>query len=295
MENLITFDQATCKKCKLCSEVCPCKIIVQNQDGEMAFRPDRIHVCLKCGQCMAVCPGKAISVKGLSYETDFFEFPDDTVYPNAFYKLIATRRAVRNFADKPVPEEMLKKIVDAITFAPPGFPPIKVEVVVISKPQIIKKALPLMIDLYDQLLSMFKKPIFRYFIKREVGHQRFLTLKNHLIPLLKTRMKELHEGTEDTLTRGAPALLLFCGRKDEEDIKEDAFIATTYATLAAHSLGLGSTIMSIIPPAIEKSKELRKLFDIKENTEIISSVIVGFPKYKYARGIKRKIQYVRWY
>lgn len=38
----------------------------------------------------------------------------------------------------------------------------------------------------------------------------FKTVSEYLMPLLKSRMKELKEGTEDTVARNAPAMILFC-------------------------------------------------------------------------------------
>jgi len=243
---------------------------------------------------MAICSTRSITVNGLSYEHDFFSLPDDTSTENAFYKLIFTRRAIRNFKDKPVPKELLEKIVQAISFAPPSFPPLKIKIIVVENTELIRKALPNMIKLYDGLIKAVKNPIIRFFIKKEVGKRKYKTMQEHLIPLLKSRLPELKNGTEDTLTRNAPAMILFIADKNEEDISQNISIAATYGMLAAHSLGLGGSIMDIIPPAIERDKELRRLFCIPENHEVVTSLTIGYPKYKYLRGIKRNLKSVEW-
>ena len=294
MNNKISINKETCKKCLLCSEVCPNKIIIKNNLNGMSTRPDRIDMCFKCGQCMAICSTKSIVVDGLSYEHDFFDLPECTSNENYFYNLIYTRRAIRNFKDKPVPKELLEKIVEAISFAPPGFPPLKINIIVVQNTDLIRKALPNMIKLYDSLVKIMKNPIIKFFIKKEVGKKKFKTMQEHLIPLLKSRLPELKNGTEDTITRNAPAMILFIADKNGEDISQDISIAATYGMLAAHSLGLGGSIMDIIPPAIERDKELRKMFCIPDNHEIVTSIIVGYPKYKYSRGIKRDLKSVKW-
>lgn len=292
MNSPILFNTDSCRTCNLCAEVCPNKIII-NDSNKMSFRNDRIDLCFKCGQCMAICPTKSILISGLTYD-DFFELPANSNSEDNFYNLICTRRAIRNFQDKPVSKDILEKIVNAITFAPPGFPPIKTEITVISNPETIKKALPYMIELYNSLMRVLKNPIISYFIKKETGKQKFKTIKNHLVPLLKSRLPELKKGTEDTLTRHAPAMIIFHADRNGEDVSDDCFIAATYGMLAAHSLGLGGSIMSIIPPAIDKSKGLRKLFEIPESNQVITSIIIGYPKYKYQRGIKRNLKSVKW-
>jgi len=277
-------------------EVCPNKIYIKNSDGDVTTRTDRIDLCFKCGQCMAICSTKSVTVAGLTYESDFFDLPivESGEFENSFYSLIHTRRAIRNFKEKPVPHELLEKIVEAISFAPPGFPPLKTKIVVVEDSELIRKALPNMIKLYETLTNMMKKPMTRFFIKKEVGKKKFKTMEEHLIPSLIKRLPALKAGTEDTITRNAPAMILFLSDNNGENIDQDISIAATYGMLAIHSLGLGGSIMDLIPPAINKDPELRKMFHVPENHEVVTSLIIGFPKYKYQRGIKRNLRSVEW-
>jgi ferredoxin len=294
MRTTITVKSETCKVCGLCAEVCPNKILVKNKSKGTYAREDRKDLCIRCGQCMAVCPTKSIRVSGLSYRKNFFPLPEQTAGGDGFFNLIASRRAIRNFKAEPVSRELLEKIVEAISFAPPGFTPIKTEITVVSDPQLVKKALPHMISFYDTLVNVIDDPKIRSRIRREVGRQRFKTMKTHLIPLLRSRLPELKKGVEDTLTRYAPAMILFHSNRKKEDIREDIIIAATYGMLAAHALGLGGSIMDIIPPAVDKTDELRKMFKIPETNQVISSIIIGHPKYKYQRGIRRNLKSVEW-
>jgi nitroreductase/NAD-dependent dihydropyrimidine dehydrogenase PreA subunit len=293
LENSITIQRETCNACGLCAQVCPNQIIKKTDSASLSFRQDRLPLCFRCGQCMAVCPTQSIVVEGLSYARDFFELPQ-TPCAQSFFDLIARRRAVRNFEDRPVPRDLLEKIVEAISFAPPGFPPIKTEVVVVQDTAVIRQALPHMIDLYDLLLRAMQHPIKRLFVRHSAGAETFHTLETHLVPLLITRLPELKQGTEDTLTRGAPAMIVFHAHRAAENYKADAYIALTYGFLAAHALGLGGSAMDIIPPAIEKSRELRKLFLIPETNQVVAAMILGYPKYRYQRGIKRSLKSVQW-
>lgn len=296
IKTAISINRSTCKKCLLCTEVCPNKILTRNETGEIVSRPERVDLCFKCGQCMAICETKSIIINGLSYETDFFELPKNKPDnpERLFFNLIYTRRAIRNFKDKPVPKALLEKIVEAISFAPPGFPPLKTKIIVVQNTELIRQALPYMVKLYERLLQMMKKPVYRFFIKIEVGIQKFKTMQEHLIPLLISRIPALKNGTEDTITRNAPAMILFLADKNGEDIYQDISIAATYGMLASHSLGLGGSVMDIIPPAINKDQELRNMFGISNDQEVLTSLIIGYPKYRYQRGIKRNLKDVKW-
>ena len=50
---------------------------------------------------------------------------------------------------------------------------------------------------------------------------------------------------------------------------------------AIHSMGLGATLNGIVPAAINKVDELRKVFNIPDNHEAVISIMCGYPKYKY--------------
>ena len=49
MEEAIFINHSTCKKCMLCTEVCPNKILKKNESGEITYKPERKDLCFKCG------------------------------------------------------------------------------------------------------------------------------------------------------------------------------------------------------------------------------------------------------
>jgi len=71
-------------------------------------------------------------------------------------------------------------------------------------------------------------------------------------------LPEMREKGTDIFTRGAPALLLFHAagiRKTTPKISSRPH----YGLLAAHSLAWSQPI-GLIPPAVERNKDLRRLF-----------------------------------
>lgn len=96
------------------------------------------------------------------------------------------------------------------------------------------------------------------------------------------------------ITRGAPAMILFHAHQLSEHHTQDAHIAMTYGLLAAHSLGLGATSISLIPPPINKTPESQKMIQPPPDHEVTTAIILGHPKFRYKSGIKRKIASVKW-
>jgi nitroreductase len=249
---------------------------------------------MACGHCMAICPTRSIFIEGLRYDKDFFELPEAEFKGQAFFDLLASRRSVRVFKDKPVPRSLLERILEAIALAPMGYPPHKIEVTVVPNREMIEAALPAFQAVYEALLDRWANPVVRALIHRKLSVESYTSLKDHLIPSLKFRLPEMRAGGADTITRGAPAMMLFHARRESGNHSEDALIALTYGLLAAHALGLGATAIGLVPPAIERWPALKTFFQIPEKNEVVAAMILGFPKYRFKRGIRRELAGVNW-
>jgi NAD-dependent dihydropyrimidine dehydrogenase PreA subunit/nitroreductase len=290
MKKEITIIDTRCGNCKTCVEICP-NGIFQIMNQLPSVRPERIELCFMCGQCMAACPEKAIRVAGLDYEKDFFDLPESI---NSFNALIQTRRSVRAFKDIPVPKDLLEQIVNAIAFAPLSFPPVKTEVIVVQDKQLIKESLPHMINLYDNLMKGLKNPIVKQIIRRKTGQERFRMIQNHIVPMFNIKLPFMKKGTEDAITRNAQAMILFHADKQSDNHTADIYIALAYALLKAHTLGIGATAIDLIPPAIERTPLLKQMFKIPKENEVVASIILGYPKFRYKRAIQRQLKSITW-
>lgn len=291
------IDPETCERCGLCIALCPAHIphkVCRPADGDMVeLQAERLYACVKCGHCMAICPTKSVSIDGLSYEKHFFDLPADESDGDLF-DLMASRRSIRVFKDTPLPQEVLQRIVAAISLAPMGAPPHKVEVTVVQNRETIEQALPIIMKRYEDLRQWMNSPLTRFMIRRRTTPEAFNSLRDHVLPSMKYRLSDMKAGKVDTITRGAPAMLLFHACREAEGHTADVYIALTYGLLAAHALGLGATAIGLVPPVVERSPELRAMFQIPPDNEVLASMIVGYPKYHFKRGIRRELRKVRW-
>ena len=226
----------------------------------------------------------------MQYEKDFFEFQET----DGFFSILEHRRSVRRFKPMPVSKEEIDNILYAVSLAPHGDSHQHVEVTVINNRDKIIESLPLMSQFYDKLLQWLHNPFMRRLIQFRKGKHTLNTLVNHLLPRLEKGIYRNITFDYDGITRGAHTLLIFHAPKDSEEHIEDSWIFVSYASLAAHALGLGTTIIGLVPAALNKSKELKKMFNIPANHDCVSSLIVGYPKFSYQRGIKRELKKVNW-
>lgn len=290
----MTIDNETCTKCGFCAAVCPARVIDWEKGQYPEKNSQRARICIQCWQCMAVCPHKSIQIDGQHYDRDFVEFTQEKLEFDTFFNFLAMRRSIRNFKNRPVPADVMKKIVDAIGQAPMGFPPHKTALTIIQNRSNIEQMLPMMVKFYADMLNWMKNPIMRYFIKRNAGDEEYATIKEHLIPILEQRIPSMKEGGTDEITRGAPAMILFHAHRAAENHTPDAYIAMTYGLLAAHALGLGATAISLIPPSINRTPDLKAMVDLPPNHEVVAAMVLGYPQYHYQRGIKRKLASIKW-
>ncbi len=289
-------DPATCSGCGTCADLCPAHAVeVAVVDGRKRARsaPAFADGCIRCGQCVAACPTDSISVEGLSRE-DLVPLPEGAAGPDAFQALLASRRSVRVFKDRPVPRELLERIVSMVALAPMAYTPHKIDVTVVSSREAVARALPAMVALYEKLLRAWRNPLLRWAIRRELPPDELTGLRDHVLPTLPSRLEGTRRGRWDTITRGAPAMLLFHSRPEAGDASADARVAGTYALLSAHALGLGATMVDLVPGALNHSAEARACFRLPDGHRVHVAVVLGFPRYRFRWAIRRSFPAVRW-
>jgi nitroreductase/Pyruvate/2-oxoacid:ferredoxin oxidoreductase delta subunit len=279
------IDQSTCKQCDLCITICPSGILSKNVTGETIFLQDKIGICIKCGHCMAICSKKSIHIEGISYDTNLPDLPGHSFNYGEFRNFLMTRRSIRHFTEQPVPKEVLQQIVDVVSLAPYGVAPDNVEITAIADRKMIQQAIPEISKMYLQLGKMLKFSPFRWVMRIMMPKDELNTLLNFIFPHLQKGLYVCSK--EDDIARNAPAMILFHAPKGAEQRTMDAMIYSTYVFLAAHSLGLGATVIGLIGPGINRNKKLKESFRIPFGNEVIETVILGYPKINFKRAIVR--------
>jgi nitroreductase len=222
-------------------------------------------------------------------EADFTRLERSSVGYEQFHNFLRTRRSVRLFKDKAVAREDIDKILLAAATAPMGFPPHTTEVVVIDEPGELEFLLESLVTHYDGLLKAFSSPIGRAFMRLATGAETYGELRNHVVGVATRANEEYRRDKTDRYLYGAPAVMIFHANRWAASYQENAHLVCHHAMLAALSLGLGTTIIGMIAPVVERSKELRSRYGIPKDNRVLTSLILGHPKYRYRRGIRRDL------
>jgi ferredoxin len=286
------IDLEACKGDNICAEICP-EDILEMVDGKVRSIDSMADKCIVCGQCVAVCPNDALQMPSLPAEL-FQDLEKWSFEYDEFLAFLRTRRSVRNFKNKPVDRELLDKVVQAASTAPMGWPPHTTEILVIDDQAELDQLLKDTVADYKKVVSAVSNPLIRPLVKWKVGAELFHTIQKFVIPVAETGIKDFEKDGSDAFNRGAPVLMLFHANRWTPSCEENAHLACAFAMLAAQSVGLGATVIGMTPPVVDESKELRKRYGIPAENKVITSLILGHPKYKYKKSVKREFPSVRY-
>lgn len=287
IQQLHVVDTETCLGDGICAEICP-EDILEMVDEKATTVDGRADACILCGQCVAVCPTESMTMPQLPME-DFERLPKQPFEYEQFFDFLRLRRSVRVFKDKPLEREVIQKILDAAATAPMGFPPHSTEVIVIDDKEELDFLLKEFVDNYTKTIKAFSNPIGRTIVRLAAGAEDYHSLKHHILGVARHYNEVYYEQGGDGYMRGAPVLMLFHGNRWALSYEENAHLICNYSMLAALSLGLGSTIIGLIPPVVDRSKHLRERYGIPKDNKVCTSLVLGYPKYKYRQGIRRDL------
>jgi nitroreductase len=170
---------------------------------------------------------------------------------NSVIEAIKSRRAVRSFEDKIVPEPAIQLILEAATFAPTAINIQPWKFVIIAKSSEMKK------------ISDIAKPILLKALP-DVGDEGIMGLKQRLT------------SPQFNVFYNAPLLILVAGEKSAFAVN-DCSMAAQNMMLAAHSIGLGSCWIGSAVAATNEAK-LKSELKIPEDHEVYAAIIFGYPK-----------------
>lgn len=284
-------DPALCRGDGICVESCP-KDVLELREGTARVAEGRGRHCLGCGQCVAVCPTMVAAVEGMA-PTELVEQAGPKVDYDTLLRFFAARRSVRLFGDEPVDRALLDRIVAAAGTAPMAFDH-TTEVLVLDRREQIEHLAGEARRLYAKLLRLHDNPVARLVIRLKRGAETAHALRSHVLGIVADDNAQFEKTGEDRYLYRAPALLLFHANRWAVSYEANAIVAATYAMLAAHALGLGATLLSILPPLLNNFADLRPACGLGEDDRVVMALVVGHPKYRYRRGLRRRVKQARY-
>lgn len=254
--NLVNIDHHKCQRDGYCVKACPSELLFLDEDGFPVYDRSPGKRCIFCGHCVAVCPHDAIAHRKVPQAKSEVIDPTLGVAPEALANLMKTRRSIRSFKSKIVPEELIRKAIDLTRWAPTAVNRQQVQWLIIRDPAAIKKIRGLIID--------------------------FLREANGPGAPYATFIESCEKG-RDPILRGAPHLAIAHSRVDWPWGPIDSTIALTHFDLAANAYGLGTCWAGLLMMAYENCPALAKALALPDGQKICGAMMFGYPAFSYRR------------
>ena len=216
---------------------------------------------------------------------------------NPVEKIIMERRSIRAFKKEPLPDSMLRRILEAGRFAPSTGNSQPWKFIVVKSPEILaemEKDTAKLIKLFMFLMDYTRGNILRrlYILSWVKWIIRFM--KNELHPVPFGLMSQIAQGKTPVYHGATTLVLMVEDRRGVGCPATDIGIAGTNMVLAAHSMGAGSCWFGMTKILMYLPK-WRKKFGIKYPYRLNDCIAFGWPSPQGDGMVPREVQLVQWF
>ena len=272
--SVLALDRDKCNSCGICVLECPPRII---ELVEPEALPSHVEggeqICIVCGHCVAVCPLGAIGLETMKPEDCAPVRKKLLPSPEQVEHLFKSRRSVRAYKKKPVPREMLAKLIDIARHAPSGSNAQPVQWLVIEDAKDVKRLAGLVVDWVRLAI-------------KEMPEMADL-LRFDLI------VGDWDSGI-DRIMRGAPHAIVAHAPRDDVMAPQASAIALTTLELAAYSQGLGACWAGWFQMAATNYPPMIEALQLPEGHAFLGAMMIGYPRHRFRRIPLRNEPAILW-
>lgn len=286
----VIVDLDSCTKCKACSDECQ---FYYFESDQMNFDEAMEEYCIECGKCVAICPVNAIKLK-VQKEEVLDDIPTKEEIPSfdSLSKLFKVRRSRRQFKGKPIPKEILEKILNvAGRYSPTAHNQENVHFTIVQDREILKELSDECTIQVTNLVKTFEDPQGRKTLEATFPPAVIKNIEE-VLPSFKRALKRIKLGIE-VWRRNAEIIIIHCP-KDALTPIENCSLAACHIMLAAETLGLGTCSLGYITAFFNQFRSVGKIVKLPLKHIAGYTLAIGYPKARYYRIPERKPLKAKW-
>lgn len=262
---MVEIQKERCIGCGACVMDCPGHVI-RLVEGKAEIR----RSCIQCGHCVAICPVKAVTIPEYDME-EVEEYNPETfmLQPENFLHAVKFRRSVRNFKEKPVEKDKLKRILDAGRYTATAKNLQECRFILLQEE--LKEFKDLVWKEMPNILEVLKETAPDYVRGFEFFYEKY------------KRNPE-----DDTFFFNTTSFLIIASRNPL-----DGGLAAANIENMAVAEGAGALYSGYMMRVIESSTVLKRWLDI-EGVPVSCCMLIGYPAVTYRRTAPRKKSEIVW-
>lgn len=252
---MISLDRDRCRRCGVCSERMK-GYCISTDGGYPVFDAE---LCNACQKCVAICPTQAILVNGTAPDRIGPNPPSPR--PEEVLALLSRRRSIKKFEDRPIPDEVLEKILGAAAFAPNQNKNISLHVVTDRG----------LIGELDRTCLKFVRRMHAILFGFP-PLTAFISLFYPDIGVIRRKME--YGGFQRVIYENAQAVVIMSGKRSVPVTESSAHYLLATLSFAAESLGVGSCLFDSAYLALRTDARARARFGIRD--DVLGAILLGY-------------------
>ena len=278
-----------CNGCGLCFEVCPSFVLEITQGKSCVVRGDW---CIGCGHCGAVCPEEAIIFSTSMIERHPQPNVRSAASPETLELLFRERRSIRLYEKEPIPEHVLRKILDVGRLAPTGNNSQNVRYVALQSSDEIDQLRKMTLSFYEKIFSRIKNP-FGAFMLRLIAGRRVMESLRESLPKMEHARKLIEQG-KDCLFYHAPVVVIAHAGSWDTCSAFNCSTALYNCSLMAQTLGVGCCFNGYLVSAVNHDWKIKKWLNVPHDHRCFAAMTLGYQKIRFQALVERESPKVQW-
>lgn len=283
---ILTIDQKACTRCNECLIECPPGAVVYCKDTD-SYHIDP-QICIRCSHCAAVCPDDAVRCDA----GGFSDWKDPGIDPSLMKDFLCGKRSVRRYRREPIPEEVIRGILEVGSLTSTASNRQDWSAVVLSGTG-VREIASEMVSLYRRLIRLARNPLVQALL-------RFTYVRNQInnkrrIKRYEEKLSEFEKGADPLLFHAPVVIVLTHPKSNRRYGQTNCVLAGQAMMFYAQSLGIGSCMSGFLVSALNLRKGLGKRIGIAGTHRAGLAFTLGYSDVEYRRlPLRRKMPTV-WY